>query len=91
MWLPGNYGLTFRGPDVTGDVIGFGFTESLLDNLSAINERTWRANGAAIDQWLNDGADKNAPLETQAQFAFAVLYSLSAEAVSNNLPMKLDY
>ena len=91
MWLPGDYRLTFRGPDVTGDTIGIGFTASLLDDLSALNEKTWRASEALINRWLSDGADKEARLETQAQFAFAVFYHLSAEAVKNNLPIKLDY
>lgn len=91
LWLPWDFGFTFRSPTPAGGKVGLGSAPALRRQLAELNTKTWRASSeATLAGWRQEGAPPGAPLEVGARFAFAVLYPLSALAEKHRLPLKLD-
>jgi hypothetical protein len=90
-WLPASFNFTFAAPWVTGDTRRFGSSTTLVAELDDLNSHTWRAKQEEFALWRRNGADFGAPLETSAQFAFAILRTMAGDAVTHGLPMLLDY
>jgi hypothetical protein len=90
-WLPADFEFTFAAEDLTGTQAFFGSSAGLLRELGELNRHTWRATPAHLADWREAGSQAGAPLETAARFALAVFLPLCQKAVTNNLPMKLDY
>lgn len=90
-WLPAAFEFTFTAQDPAGNEIIFGSTDTLLQQLRTLNERTWGANGHRLAEWRRAGVVDGGPFETAARFGFAVLYDLAERAAERRLPMKLDY
>lgn len=91
LWLPGNFAFTFRSEDPSGAEIGIGSVAALAAQLGELNERTWRADVATLEEWRQAGAEHGAPFETSARFGFAVLSALAERGAEYELPIKLDY
>jgi hypothetical protein len=91
LWLPGEFDFTFNAEDPTGSMIGMGSVPALAAELRELNDRTWRADPATLQQWRRAGSEHGGPFETSARFGFAVLASLADVAAEHQLPMKLDY
>ena len=91
LWVPVDFPFAFKGQDASGNKIGIGSCHQLLTQLEQLNRATWGADAATLDRWLQDAAESESPMEPGARFAFAVLLDLCREAVTNKLPMKLDY
>jgi hypothetical protein len=69
----------------------FGSAVHLLRQLELLNHRTWQASATDAARWRLDGAERDAPLEIGAQFAFAIMSNLAREAMKHRLIMKLDF
>ena len=91
LWLPGPFEFTFEGEDVDRRRIVFGSAATLVRQLADLNDATWKAAEAEIVSWAGTATDDEAPLESRARHAFAVLAGLAQQAVEHCLPMKLDF
>lgn len=92
LWLPGEFLFLFRCTELRGHEVIVGSTEALLANLHGLNERTFRADPETVARWLSgDVEDAANDFEAHARHGFAILLYLAEEAVSNALPLKLDY
>jgi hypothetical protein len=91
LWLPADFDFTFRAKDAVGNVINLGSSFALRNQLQTLNGRTWKADAATVQEWLQEGADEGAPLEEGARFAFSVFSFLAEQSVQHRLPMVLDY
>lgn len=91
LWLPGPFEFTFEGEDVDRRRIVFGSAATLVRQLADLNDATWKAAEAEIVSWAGTATDDEAPLESRARHAFAVLAGLAQQAVEHRLPMKLDF
>lgn len=91
LWLPIEFDLPFSAAMPFGDPAVIGSSIRLLSELHDLNDRTWRATPAEIDEWRREGAPYRAPLEKSAQMGFAVFRELAGKSVEFRLPMKLDY
>ena len=83
----------FTGPHLTGQQVTFGSAPRLLDALAELNKRTFKATPQDLDRWRFEGptSEKPNPFERTARFALAVFIQLTEKAVSERLPMILDY
>ncbi len=90
-WLPHNFDFTFGAVEPNERELVFGSSIALCRDLDELNHRTWNASDGLISQWRRAGAEPDAPLETGARFAFAVMLQLAREAVAHRLIMRLDY
>ena len=91
IWLPHDLPFVFRAPDPAGHALHFGSSLALAEELAELNRRTWNADDAVLAQWRRDGSEHEAPLETGARFAFAIMTELARQAIAHRLIMKLDY
>ena len=92
LWLPGDFLFLFQCTELRGQEVVVGSTEALLANLHGLNERTFRASPDTVARWLSgDVEEATNQFEAHARHGFAILLYLAEEAVSNGLPLKLDY
>ena len=91
VWLPVDFSFTLDTVDVGGKRIVVGASQALLRELRLLNERTWRAEAATLEQWRQDGPSPRGPLEPNARFGLSVFLCLCEQSVAHRLPMKLDY
>ena len=91
IWFPIEFEEPFQVTSITGQPMLVGSSIRLVGELEKLNERTWRADNALIEQWRADGAEYGADLEKSAQLGFAVFYELAMLSIQHRLPMKLDY
>lgn len=91
LWLPCDFGFTFKSADVGGAEVLVGSSVALLRQLEELNARTWRLSPEELQQWRRNGADYGAPLESGARFAFSVFFELTQEATRHRLPMRMDW
>jgi len=91
LWLPCEFQFTFEAGFVTGTDMLIGSSIELCRQLDDLNQRTWNADESTLAEWRFDGADKKAPLETAARFAFALFKGLADESKKHCLPMLLDW
>jgi hypothetical protein len=92
LWLPCEFDFGFQAMGPTGQAMQFGSSIRLLEELTELNERTWRADEETIGDWRKACPDsQTAPLETKARYGYSILRYLARQSVEHNLPMKLDY
>jgi hypothetical protein len=91
IWLPSRFRFTFAAPNASGKTVNFGSVYSLRDELTALNERTWNADEAAISRWRLEGAAYRSPMEVGAKFAFSIFHALTQAAIDHRLVMLLDW
>jgi hypothetical protein len=91
MWLPHDFPFTFSTMAPNGTDCSFGSSPALLRELEELNVRTWEADEDEIQRWRRQGADRGAPLEQGARFAYSIMRNLTRKSVENDLPIKLDY
>jgi hypothetical protein len=90
LWLPASFEITFEGEDVDGRRIVMGSAETLARQLADLNGATWKVKADEVAAWAGP-SPRDAALEAQARYAFAVLNDLAAKAVGHGLPIKLDF
>lgn len=91
LWLPNPFEFTFEGEDVDRRRIVVGSAATLVRQLADLNDVTWKAADSEVAGWERAPTPDEAPLESQARHAFAVLAGLTRQAVEHRLPMKLDF
>ena len=94
LWLPCDFAFTFRAASVKRIQMRIGSSVALLLQLQQLNQATWQADAAALQDWRQPprpGPARGATLEPRARFAFAVFSSLAAFSVHYQVPLKLDY
>jgi len=91
IWLPNDFDFTFNTQEPNGHEATFGSSITLVKQLEELNRWTWNASDIEFAQWRREGAGAEAPLETAAKFAFALMLDLARQAVAYRLMMKLDY
>ena len=92
-WFPDGFEFVFEATLVGGGTpMHMGSSARLGLQLAELNSRTWNADGSTIRQWAKEGAERGAPLEVSARFAFAALFTTLAEkSVAARLPMLIDW
>jgi hypothetical protein len=53
-----------------------------------LNEETWKADRATIQEWSEAGEPADGMLESQARYAFAELLLAAQYSCDNRMPMK---
>ena len=91
IWIPMDARLVFAAADPAGKTKRFSSVLALRDELTALNEGTWKADAATTAGWRSDHFDHGARMETRARFAFSIFYTLVQAASDNRLVMLLDY
>lgn len=91
LWLPIQTPSVFKSVDAAGTNRVFGNCRQLLTELDMLNDRTWKADEEMRLKWLREGCDHGSPLEGAARFGWAVMRTLTEEAVRHNLPVIMDY
>jgi hypothetical protein len=90
-WLPADFEFSFSAPDPAGNSVVFGSAPALVRNLELLNDRTWRADDAAIRACRRQELAPQAPLEAGARAGFALFLELARHAVEHRLVVLLDY
>src|SRR5688572_28387313 len=91
IWLPWDFGFTFRAETPAGGKVGLGSVPALRKQLADLNSKTWHASSEGkLASWRKEVPPPDAPLEVQAQFAFSVLYPLAALAEKRRTLLKLE-
>ncbi|HTD64035.1 MAG TPA: hypothetical protein VK732_04770 [Verrucomicrobiae bacterium] len=93
MWLPAPFDFVFTGEHLTGQRVTYGSAPNLLAALTELNERTFMGSPEDLGRWRFEGptSEKPRPFERTARFALAVFLQLAEKAVSERLPIILDY
>jgi len=91
LWLPCDFQFVFQAEFITGSEMLIGSSRELSLQLDILNQRTWSAKAATLEQWNFDGAEKGVPLETSARFAFSIFKSLADQSNLHRVPMVLDW
>jgi hypothetical protein len=88
-WLPANFIFHAKFPSPTGEETNVASLDGLIFALEKLNEQSWKT----IDwrSWLKNDFDDRSNLESNAQFGFAALANMAAEAKKNQLPMILSF
>jgi hypothetical protein len=87
VWLPGDFGFTFRGPLPDGDTVDIGSLSVLHDQLRWLNQRTFQADAATLASWRSVPAPAGAALLLAAQRGLAGLAAAAAFAREHALPL----
>ena len=91
-WLPCAFKPVFKGPSAAGAEVWFGSSIRLLDQLRALNERTYRGTAADLNVWRTQQPDGDeGPFEVEAKVGLSVFLSLAERSAAARLPMLLDY
>ena len=90
LWLPCDFGFVFQTDFVTGAPMLVGSSRELVFQLDELNRRTWGAEAETLSEWMKEGAEYGAPLETPARFAFSIFKSLADHSVTDGFPMLMD-
>jgi len=93
IWLPAPFDFVFTGQHMTGQRATYGSAPRLLAALTELNARTFKGSPEDIGRWRFEGPsdEKPRPFRHTARFALAVFLQLTEKAVSERLPMILDY
>lgn len=90
-WLPCEFDAPFETMDLCEAELGFGSANKLLDELTILNLKTWKADKPTIERWRRLGLGQSATLEEAARYALSVFLPLSEKAILNKLAMRLDW
>jgi hypothetical protein len=91
LWLPLDFGFTFRFVDLTGHELFIGSAPRLLAQLRLLNERTYKGDAAARQAWRAIAPEPGGPFAVAACFGLAVFLDVVEQAIAHRLPLKLDY
>lgn len=91
IWLPGPVNLSFGTVDPAGVRRRVAFVPTLLLELYDLNDRTWKASMEEIASWSRDAPPVGVTLDSHAKFAYSILLRLAQTAMTDRLPMLLDY
>jgi hypothetical protein len=93
MWLPASFDFVFTAKHLTGQAVTYGSAPKLLAALDELNKRTLNGIPEDLDRWRFEGPTdaKPRPFERVARFALAVFVQLTEKAVTERLPLILDY
>ncbi len=91
LWLPCEFGFTFRTTDACGEEAGIGSSPALLAELQALNAATWGAAAATLERWRASPPQGAALLEDWARYGLAVFMEMAERSVAHSLPMKLEF
>jgi len=87
LWLPGEFPVTVRAPRPDGEAAEIGSLQVLSDQLMWLNQRTFQADQAAIEQWAGQPAPQGAPLLQAARRGYAMIAAACARAREANVPL----
>lgn len=87
LWLPGEFPVTVRAPRPDGESAEIGSLQVLADQLMWLNQRTFQADRAAIDEWAGQPAPPGAPLLQAAWRGYATLAAACARALEAGVPL----
>jgi hypothetical protein len=91
LWLPGEFEFLFGVEDLGGNTRSVASTKALLDELRALNDRSFKGTAEQLASWRQNLPDKDAPMDDLAKTALAMMLGLCEEAVRRQLPMMPDY
>jgi hypothetical protein len=91
IWLPCDFGFTFKCQDLAGRDVVVGSSIPLLNELHELNGRTFQGKPDNLKEWRFEGAEFNGPFDKAAQFGLTLFLELTENSVEHHLPMKLDY
>lgn len=87
-WLPAPFDTVLKSTGPLGDPAYIGSSPTLLAQLEALNEETWKADRTTIQTWSEAGEPTDGMLESQARYAFAELLLAAQYSCDNQMPMK---
>jgi len=90
LWLPCEFGFTFRTRDAAGQAVEVGSSSTLLAQLRTLQART----GLAVPDGEVEVArppGPKPPLRDAARHGLATLLRLAGRSVEHQVPMRLDY
>lgn len=91
-WLPCDFDWMFLAEDPGGHERGIGSSIRLLQELDALNARTFRLDPAALAEVRRGGTpSRSSDLETGARFALALCTELARRSAEERLPYLLDF
>lgn len=90
-WLPADFIGVIDATGPSGEETRIGSLIQLRRQLDLLNERTWRAEAAAIATWRRGADLDDRLLEDRARLGFAIFDHLTTFAIEHRLVMKLDY
>jgi hypothetical protein len=93
IWLPADFDFAFTGEHLTGQEVTYGSAPRLLAALTELNERTLKGTPEDLARWRFEGPtdEQPRPVERVARFALSVFIQLTEKAVSERLPVIVDY
>jgi hypothetical protein len=91
LWFPSDFPMIFNAPDPVGSPTTVGSAQRLHAELEQINQRSWNGSAEQIAKWRKEGSDHGAPLEHGARFCCALFLEITATAIEQSVPVKLDY
>jgi hypothetical protein len=93
IWLPDDFNFTFTGEHLTGQKVTYGSAPRLLVALADLNDHTLKGTPEDLARWRFEGPtdEKPRPFERVARFALGVFIELTEKAVSERLPIIVDY
>ena len=91
LWLPGDFDFMFGIEDLGGNPRAVASTAALLEELTTLNERTWKASKRDLAAWKKQQPPEDASFEDNAKFGLAVMLAMVEEARKLNVPMMPDY
>lgn len=91
LWLPCEFPFSFQFIDLAGHTLYIGSTPRLLEQLRALNERTFKGTEEQRLEWRSKCPKPGAPFADAARFGLAVFMDLAEQSIAHRLPIKLDY
>ncbi len=87
-WLPAPFDTVHESTGPEDGIAFIGSSPVLLAQLEALNEETWKADRATIQEWSEAGEPASGTLESWARYAFAELLMAAQYSCDNHMPMK---
>jgi hypothetical protein len=91
LWLPVDFGLLMEFKELRGQDVLIGPSPLLLHSLKILNARTFDGSAEDLARWSTGEVEAQTELEAYAQLGLGIFTILTEHAVSQRLPMKLDY
>lgn len=89
VWLPSDFPVTLRAPLPDGSAAEIGSVPVLLDQLRWLNARTFQAESADIERWLDVPAPTGGALLDAARRGYAGLLAAANSAMRQRLPVAI--
>lgn len=88
-WLPIDFEEPFKAVDICEEELVYGSSVQLLNELSLLNGKTWKADKATIERWRRLGLGQSCSLEEAAKYGLSVFLPLVVKSIENKLVMRL--